>query len=72
MKGFLAMESEEYAIVVMPGGGPPQVWPIRARSEETFAAYCATCGVTVIRAYPSLEEAIQAIYLPIDGRFAEG
>ena len=69
-KGFLAMDSEEFAIVVMPDGGPPRVWPTRGRSKESFEAYCATSGTTVLRAYPSLEEAIEDLCLPIDGRLA--
>jgi hypothetical protein len=66
------MASEEYAIVIMPGGGPPQVWPTSGRARESFEAYCATCGAAVIRIYPSPEEAIADIYLPIDDRFAGG
>jgi hypothetical protein len=65
----LAMALDEYAIVTMPGGGPPKVWPTSGRSKESFEAHCATCGATVIRSYPSLEEAVEAIYLPIDLRF---
>jgi hypothetical protein len=60
------MTSEEYAIVILPGGGLPRVWPTRGRGKESFEAYCATFGATVIRAYPSLEEAIADLYLPID------
>ena len=56
---------EGYAIVAMPGGGPPRVWPTDGRSKESFEAHCATCGATVIRAYASLEEAIDSIYLPM-------
>jgi len=59
------MEPEGYAIVSMPGGGPPRVWPTSGRSKESFEAHCATCGATVVRAYSSLEEAIEAIYLPV-------
>jgi hypothetical protein len=65
------MASEEYAIVILPGGVLPQVWPTRGRAKESFEAYCATCGAAVIRAYPSLEEAVADIYLPIDDRFAD-
>jgi hypothetical protein len=63
--------AEEYAIVIMPGGGPPQVWPTSGRSKESFEAHCATCGATVIRGYASLQEALEAIYLPIDDGFAQ-
>jgi hypothetical protein len=65
------MASEEFAIVILPGGGSPQVWPTRGRSKESFEAYCATCGASVIRSYPSLEEAIGALCLPIDDRFGQ-
>ena len=65
------MASEEYALITLPGGGPPQIWPTSGRSKEGFEAHCATCGATVIRSYSSLEEAIEAICLPIDRRFAD-
>jgi hypothetical protein len=64
------MASDEYAMVLMPGSDSPQVWPTRGRSKESFDAYCATCGATVIKGYASIEEAIEAIYLPINDRFA--
>lgn len=65
-----AMAPEEFAIVTLSGGGLPRVWPTRGRSKESFEEYCATYGVTVIRTYPSLEEAMDALYLPLEVRFA--
>jgi hypothetical protein len=62
---MLTMPSEEYAIVMLPGGGPARVWPTRARGKESFEAYCATFGTSVIRVYPSLEEAVADLTLPI-------
>jgi hypothetical protein len=59
------VDSDGYAIVAMPGGGPPRVWPTGGRSKEGFEAHCATCGASVVRAYASLEEAIEAICLPM-------
>jgi hypothetical protein len=65
----LTMPVEQYALVTVSGGGPPQVWPTAGRSKEGFEAHCATCGATVIRAYSNLEEAIEAICLPIPRAF---
>lgn len=59
------MESEEYAVVILPGGGAARVWPTGGRAKESFEAHCATCGVTVIGVYPSVEVALEAISLPI-------
>ena len=59
------MASEEYAIVVLPGG-VHRVWPTRGRYGESFEEHCATCGASVIRGYPSLEEAIAALCLPME------
>jgi hypothetical protein len=59
------MASEEYALISLPGDGRPQVWPTAGRSKESFEAHCATCGATVIRSYASLEDAIEAICLPV-------
>jgi hypothetical protein len=64
------MTSDAYAIVVLPGGGSPRIWPTGGRDKESFEAHCATCGATVIRAYPSLEEAVAGLCLPIDAKLA--
>lgn len=66
------MAAEGYAIVMMPGGGPPRVWPTRTRGKESFEAYCATFGASVIRVYPSLEDAVGDLTLPMDSCFFSG
>jgi hypothetical protein len=69
-RGF-NMASEEYAVVIMTGGGPPQIWPTRGRSKESFEAFCATCGAMVFRAYPNMEEAAGAVDVMVEGGFTE-
>ncbi len=64
------MESDEYAIVILLADSAPQVWPTGGRNKESFEAYCATSGVTVIRAYSSPQEALDALCLPIPDWFA--
>lgn len=62
------MTPDAYAIVVLPGGSP-RIWPTAGRNQESFEARCATGGATVIRVFASLEDAVSALCLPIDGRF---
>ena len=63
------MESEEYAIVTLPGDRTPQVWPTGGRDKGAFEAYCATSGVSVVRTYPNPQEAMNAVCLSIGGWF---
>ncbi len=56
----MARVPEEHAVILMPGHDGPQVWPTRGRSLQEFEAFCATCGATVVRIYPTLEEAKKA------------
>ena len=49
--------SEEFAVIIMPGDGRPQVWPTRGRGTAEFEAFCADMGATLVQVYGSLEEA---------------
>jgi hypothetical protein len=63
------MESDEYALVLLLAGRAPQVWPTAGRNKESFEAHCATSGVAVIRVYPSPQEAVAALCLPLPDCF---
>ena len=51
---------EEHAVIVMSGGGSPELWPTRGRAIAELEAFCATCGASVIAIYPNLAEAAKA------------
>ena len=65
------MQSDEYAIVLLPGDRAAQVWPTGGRDSASFEAHCATCGVTVIRSYSAPEDALEALCLSIENWFAK-